>query len=393
MPISYRNYIAYLLLICFFACRPKTQTGTSNYVYLPPDYSQESILLTNDTIHFLLDSNTYNKITSQNIFYSKNTAYMAIYDELSESLNIYSFTSQTLKKRLVVKDLLPTKQKRKINAYVVNFDSILVINNKTLYLMDSSGHIKSSIKAPKTMPDAWVDIENTTPPLIKNGHIYTTISPFVKQTSFEDLTKWKVICDFDLKSKKVNLLYNLPEIYHQNLYGYHFLEYSHCINTKGNLVFSFPADTTIYETDLNQLNNAYYGKSRFQTRQIAPVDRDSIEKFDVGFKEYLRRDSYSSIYYDAYHHRYLRIVRSGMDPQLYINETPRSQRLIIFNEQFKIVGESPIDASVKLKMLFVGPDGHLYARVKTRDETAINYIKMSYQTSETARANVKTTVP
>lgn len=386
MPNLSRYYIAPFLFLAMFSCRPNATTEERNYFYQVPDYQQEAIVLTNDTIHFLLDSNTYNKITTQNIFHSSDTAYMAIYDELSESLNIYSFGTQILKKRLIIKDLLPVKQKRKINVYVVNFDSILVVNNKALYLMDSSGHIKSSLKAPKTLPDAWVDIENTTPPLIRNGHIYTTVSPFVKPTSFEDLAKWKVICDFDLISKKVSLLYNLPGTYHRNLYGYHFLEYSHCVNNKGNLVFSFPADTTIYETDLNQLNNSYYGKSRLQSRQISPVNRDSIEKFDVGFNEYLRRDSYSSIYYDAYHGRYLRVVRSGIDPQLYANETPRSQRLIIFNEQFKIVGESPIDASVKLKMLFIGPDGYLYARVKTRDETAVNYIKMAYQANGTTRS-------
>jgi hypothetical protein len=153
----------------------------------------------------------------------------------------------------------------------------------------------------------------------------------------------------------------------------------YCVNDKGNLVFSFSADTSIYETNLEDYHVAYYGKSRFQEEDISPVPETELEK-DNGFKQLTIRDSYGPIYYDSYKKRYLRVARQKISGELYeTNKWERRSSFIIFDENFRIIGEGRFPADLSYSSIFFTPEGRIYSRVNIKDEYALHFVRLAYE--------------
>lgn len=371
--------VLFFTCIILLSCNTNPTPDKETYSFLPPDYSQTSLVLTPDTIDFPLDSNSYNKITTQNVFTSNGITYIAFFDDITDVINIYQFDSSKLIKKVPTRPIMAPDTTGKITAYVIDFDSIIVVRQEKLKLIDSALTVKHTLTLNDKRKIAWTQIENTSPPLVKNGHIYTSVAPLGYGNDMKILKKWKVLFDFNLDSNQVDITYDLPSIYKKNYYGYHFLDYCHCVNDQGNIVFSFPADTLIHESDLNGRYQSYYAKSHLQQTTIAPIPKDSLADVLTSLSEYLKRPSYSSIYFDPYHHRYLRLVRDPVHPKAYhAGNEKRTQRIIIFDSTFKIIGESEIDPDVKLKLLFFTPDGTPYARVFGRSETSLHFVKLAY---------------
>ncbi|WP_315816505.1 DUF4221 family protein [Paraflavitalea speifideaquila] len=227
---------------------------------------------------------------------------MLFFDKRTISLNIYDFKTQKLANTIRLQ-----RKFAKGFTYVVNYDSIFVINEKRMVLMDSARVIKDSIDLFEA-PNAKAIINNETPAILRNNTLYTGIQPISMESSLKAQQRWNVIGGFDLTNGTQKLYYQLPSLYRENLYGYSFLEYSYCVNDRGNFVFSFPADTNIYETNLSDLNNAYYAKSKFQSGTILPVSQNTIDSGESR-REYYLRDAYGTIYYDPHQKRYLRFAK------------------------------------------------------------------------------------
>ncbi|GAA0552296.1 hypothetical protein GCM10009415_37800 [Chitinophaga japonensis] len=56
----------------------------------------------------------------------------------------------------------------------------------------------------------------------------------------------------------------------------------------------------------------------------------------------------------------------------------REQRLIIFDEHCRIIGESSINKEVILKSIFFTANGGIYARVNPRDEYGLHFVRLVY---------------
>jgi hypothetical protein len=144
-------------------------------------------------------------------------------------------------------------------------------------------------------------------------------------------------------------------------------------------VYSFWADTLIYETDLADYNISYYGKSSFQKAVNTPMSKEELLIKD-NFIKYGAKDCYGAIYFDKTTKRYLRVSKSGLTDRTQYNtaRNKRKQRLIIFDENFKIIGESFIPEDISLNELFITSAGGIYARTNVKDEYAINFAKLQF---------------
>jgi len=346
-------------------------------VPIAPSYENIKLTLQPDTLHFQLGAKIYNEIKSFNYFMNDGLAYISFYDRRSESIVIYNFHSRQLCKQLQLKRILKDKQFYKVSVYTQNFDSIYVTNLDKLYLLDSAGRISRTVQCRDGIENiAFYD--TYVPIVVKQNIIYMGLRPFVKESSLPAIRKWKVLCGFDLNKASTSLYYPLPSIYHKGLYGRRFLNYSYCLNEKGNFVFSFPADTSIYETNLTDLHLAYNARSKFQAAPIEPVSDEALKK-DEGSKEYALRDAYGPIYYDHSTHRYLRIVKhkiakADFDAQNY----RRSYGIIILNQQFKIIGEFLLDYDILLDSIMITQVGEIYARVNKDDENALHFVRLRW---------------
>src|SRR6218665_1033844 len=96
-----------IVLICFFQinCQTGPDFPGSQYRFSEPKYNLFAIECTGDTINFPLSDLTFNTIKSFNCFYQSDSAYIAFYDQRSESVNIYNFVSRELRKRIDLKKI------------------------------------------------------------------------------------------------------------------------------------------------------------------------------------------------------------------------------------------------------------------------------------------------
>ncbi|WP_158642731.1 DUF4221 family protein [Chitinophaga japonensis] len=371
--------LAVVHIIIILSCNETAHTVDNVYRYTEPNYDLVELKETTDTVTFSLNENTYNVIKSFNIFSQGKEEYISFYDRRSESINIYHFQSGKLLKKIILKSFFPGEKLFKTTVYIRNFDSVFINTRNRCFLFDSSGRLKGSAAFLEDPPNAWAKFENTNPPVVKEGLLYASTRPYVKETSLEALRQWKLLYRFDMENDKASLCYPLPVMYQENIYGYHFLDYSYCYNNRNNFVFSFPADSNIYETDLTDYHVAYYAKSRRQADIILPVSKDTLEDNEGNYRSYLTRDSYGPIYFDPYRKRYLRVAKSGISMADYqAKNWEREQRLIIFDEHCRIIGESSINKEVILKSIFFTANGGIYARVNPRDEYGLHFVRLVY---------------
>jgi hypothetical protein len=370
-----------LLFFCLFSsgCKTKTETTDAKYSYISPDYNLVRLHVLPDTLTYQLNEQTYNAVKSFNIFSHNDIDFISFYDDRSASINIYNFHSRVLAKKISIKDCFHGRKLYKTTVYTKNFDSIFITNKATLFLMDSSGNFKKSIDFLENPPYAWAHFGNTAPVVFKDDLVLAGVRPYVKDKSLKALKDWKVLYGFNLQNDKAILYYHLPSIYQNNLFGYQFLDYSYCYNSKGNFVFSFPADSNVYETNLRDYHIAYFARSRFQDQPIQPVPKEDLSNSENAFRSYLLRDSYGPIYFDPYAKRYLRVAKKRISKADYDSKNRRKkQRLLIFNDFFKIIGESEIDNSILLGSLFFTTDGKIYARINAEDEYALHFVRITY---------------
>lgn len=378
--IFYAGLFCIGILLLHSSCRETPMGIISTYKYIEPAYQNIGLKPQSDTLHFPLGEYAYNKIRSFNYFTHKGKPFISFYDRGSRSIYTYDFADQRLVHTIPLKKWFIGEEFKKASTFVANFDSIFIISDNRLILLDSSSAIKKTIDLFEA-PEAKAFSDNETPVVLINNMLYMGVQPALSETSLKGQRKWRVMCVFNLQNGTKELQYHLPTIYQENLYGYSFWEYSYCINDQGNFVFSFPADTNIYETNLADIHNAYYAKSRFQTMPITPVSEKLLNNHE-SFKEYSIRDSYGTIYYDPYKKRYLRLAKQKINETDFIAKNRiRKKSVIILNEEFKIIGESLLDDKFEFRFIFFTPEG-MYARVKFSDEQALHFIRLDYDDAQ-----------
>lgn len=374
-----------ILLLCSFlglfihSCKDQISDINSTYNYKLPNYDSTRLIALPDTIHFWLKEDVYTSIRSFNLFYQHNVPYITFYDERSQSINVYNFTNKRFFGKLKIKQLFKKQQLYKTSVYVKNLDSIFIVNDKNISLYDTSGKQKNNIDLIEKSKIARAVLDNNNPVFTVGRKAYAIVRSNVDDKSKKELQQWKTLYEFNLENNSAKLLYHLPQLYHENLYGDRFLEYNYCYNNQGNFVFSFPADTSIYETNLRDYHYAYFARSKFQQDYIQPVPKDALES-EQGRKEYSIRYSYGSIFFDPFRKCYLRFVKHKINELEFLNKSrKRRETVLIFNEDFKIIGESDWIEGVDFDSIFFTKDGQIYARTNFRDENALHFVRLTYQ--------------
>nr|WP_168208837.1 DUF4221 family protein [Chitinophaga sp. XS-30] len=370
-----------LLIIPFIQCCNHNKSSNIPARYYHKDASYRlNIECTADTLRFPLGEDIFNTIESFNIFSQNDKRYISFYEGTSETINIYHFDSGRLTKQIHIKSTIPEKKFSKTSVFTKTMDSIFIVNNNNIYIIDTSCNIKHSFTLQELDAHAMILFENSLLPAFQGSKIITGRHARSLGAYLGTLQMWKMIYSFDLKTGKMEEFYSLPDTYLNNLFGYNFLDYSFCYNDKKRFVLSFPADTNIYETDLKKYHVAFYGQSRYQTSPIPPVPKkELLTNMEVRLKSYLVRDSYGEIYFDPIKKRYLRVAKSGLTESEYSEKIrSKKQRLIILDEYLTIIGESAIDQNVSLSSIVITMNGEIYARVNRQDEYAVNFVRLEY---------------
>lgn len=365
-----------LLIPIFFGCNGYPPLKPVAATQAEPDYYRTTLQVLADTIHFPLSENVYNEIKSQNIFVHNGMEMIAFFDRKSGTIIIYQLPSGHLYKTIDIKKAFKNNKPYKGTVYFKNFDSIFVTNDIFLYLIDTTGR---TINRFDYSEENWIHFDNSRPPVIVGNHLFAATRATGNLNTFKSLKNWRIISDFNLSENgKTKELYQLPELYLKNYFGYQFLDYGYCVNDQGNFVFSFPGDPNVYESNLADFHRSYSVKSRFQKSPIMPVDKKILDS-GLDSREYAIRDSYGSIFFDPYHKRYLRQAKQKKSLADFLARTgDRKQTIIILDEHFNIIGESEVSKDLFFDSIFFTKDGRIYTRINTKDEYALHFVRLSY---------------
>jgi hypothetical protein len=374
-----KSAIYWCSVICMtlhLMCQNRSDSISSEYQYISPKYGMVGLKVTNDTLFFPYKDTLYHKIRSFNTFINGGVTYVSFFDRKQQLIFIYDFYTRQLVSRISALRFFHVDRSH-YSLWVKNFDSIFVFNEKTLQLYDSIGMLKKKINFLKAKP--MVQFYTNGNPLVCVGDkIYTGIHSPVTRIDFEMLKKQKIMYEFDITQNESHPCYSYPAMYYNEYLGYPFLNSSYCYNNNGRFVISFGADSLIYETDFDGYHSSYYAKSIFQKGAIKPV-AGKEETFKEGIKNYSINCAYGPIYYDPFRNRYLRVVLHPMSEADYKAKKTRSQSLIIFDKQFRIIGEVSIKENIDMERLFfIGGDA-IYAEVIEKNKLGIRFVRISYE--------------
>jgi hypothetical protein len=348
--------------------------------YQQPAYKNIHLSATTDTLRFSLPADSYNSARSFNCFTDQGKEYIAFYDKQSISVNIYVLSDQQLFKRIPLKPIFHNKNlEKQTTVFVKSLDSIFVINKLTLFLLNKSLSIIDSVDFIDPVL-AYSSFEKGSPPVFLHNKMYTLAKPYLSAQEKGDCKKWKNLYEVDWKNKRTTLLYTLPQVYRDSMYDYYFFDVSYCVNNKGRIVFSFPADSNIYETDLGDYHAAYFAKSIYQKQHINATTKEELAEEDGLRKVFLLRDSYGNIYFDPYHKMYLRVAQQKITERDYMLGKKNKDRTVIFlDENFTVIGEAALDKDIVLSTIFFTRDGSMYTRANAKDEDALQFVRLEYK--------------
>lgn len=353
------------------------------YKYSAPEYRQIKLVATRDTIKIPVTQSISRSLRSIRYISDNQTDYLTYYDKNTHNINVYDFNSMVLIKSIDLKKYFPNIDLKKNAAvYYKSFDSLLIINDQALYLIDRSLSIKDSIAFQLTTPGHPI-IEQAKPPYFSNGLIYLAAKLKLATSKKNQYRKWKTLYEVDLKKKETRLVYSFPEHYRDSLYGFHFFKPTYCANEKGNIVISFPADTNLYETNLKDYFIAYNSKSIDQHTNIPSATSSELTAPDGFDKSYAIRDSYTDVFYDPYNKIYMRIAEHKMtEKEFILGKKFKNKSVIFLNDDLRIVGESELDPNIVLATIFFTRNKKIYARTNIRDKDTIYFIRLEYKSGE-----------
>ncbi|NII29862.1 DUF4221 family protein [Pseudoflavitalea sp. X16] len=362
------------------------QLPTPQYQYQAPTYRHISLVPTADTLHFTLRSDSYNSVRSFNYYMDQGIEYIAFYDKISGAVCIYNFRTGQLTTKIKLKHLLPYRGlSKKTTVYIKNADSIYVINKDMVYRFNRSLVLQDSISFQPNPFPALASFRPEAPPFFHDGKLYLKASPILSAKKKKDYRKWKSLYELDFTSKHSMLLYAPPARYQDSLYGFFFFATSYCINDKNRLVFSYAADSNLYETDLAGYHMAYNGKSKFQQGDIPAVREEERTAEDAMKTAFNKRDSYENIYFDPVQKRYLRVAEQRIQERDFLlGKKSKNKSLIFFDQELRIIGECNLAGNFSLSTLFFTADGQMYVRTRASDQYSIHLLRLAYQEDTTA---------
>ncbi|MRG47686.1 DUF4221 domain-containing protein [Chitinophaga sp. SYP-B3965] len=390
------TFIVYLFitpLICK-GCKeePKSNLVESSYEYIDPEYDQVSIEATPDSLHFLLSDHFYSSLRSFNAFSSGDSTYVSFFNKQARAIGIYDVENQRVAGYVELADSIIGKRMDNVTVFCYNFDTILVATKTKLFLIDSSGKILSSFKlfgdylASKDLQGqkrltTQINLDNTKPPVFKDNVLYSAIRPaYYTNRTLSAQRRTHIAYAIDLRGNKASLLYNFPRSYWEKYFGYYFIDFYFCRNDKEDFIISFSGDSNIYATDLAGISHSFTGKSNLLKGDISPLGRETDSSV-VEIKHFMSSDKYGPIYFDTYRKRYLRAALQGNqgDDQTSSRKEEINQSILVFDEKFKIIGESKLPGDISLRHMFITPNGKIYARTRMRDEYRIHFVRLEYK--------------
>ena len=341
-----RCIFSFLLLL--FSCNPNTRNNFE--IQNKPSYDFD--LIQKDVVFFPLDSVSKFDIKSLHIFEDlSQNKYFVYLNSDKNRIYFYDFENRDIRSIIEIDKEGPSSISSKIQGlHVLSMDSIYVVDEYNIYLINQSGEVLERHKFNSTNNFTFTLEAGTKKNIVHhNDHLYLAVSSELDPDLLESFkVKNQVLLDFDLASKKYSTHFDFPEIYSRKVFPINYTDVYFAYNPKQDyFAFSFPADDYVQIKDLKGKEKAVFtgSKSANEIKDLSEVD--NFEDFMVYTKHYLINISYGPIYWDPHREVYYRIVERPISEQDFNSKNWfKKCSIIIMDEDFNIIGETPFDSDV-----------------------------------------------
>lgn len=188
----------------------------------------------------------------------------------------------------------------------------------------------------------------------------------------------RTICAaIDLPTGKASYHVPYPKPYWQHNWGGSHLRtpYATYNGQTKKLILSLPADHNIQLVDSNwQVKDIYAGTRKDLCITSMPLSRGDKRLLDAEFtlRYYAGIPSYRNIIYDHYHDRYYRILELPFREK---SDNSKAASLIVFDKDFKYLGEAELPYGIVLDNFFVTAGGLYFLNALNKDQNMAQYIQ------------------
>jgi len=172
-----------------------------------------------------------------------------------------------------------------------------------------------------------------------------------------------------------------PEIYRTGM-DYDDCWPQRCVNNKGQLVYAFAVDHSLYIYNNDSLIKPIQAKSKYFTK-ATPYPDDSLGHFSFKKKYWVTESRYEKLIYDTYRDLYYKIVTHATE---YENEdgmtvksvSDKPWSVMIINADFEVLDEIIFDQNIYTYYYFIPTaKGILVSKKKDKSEKNINNINLT----------------
>ncbi|ADR21852.1 hypothetical protein MATR_05150 [Marivirga tractuosa] len=292
------------------------------------------------------------------VYPSQNPQYLLLFHSHGKYTSIYDLKSQDLLNENQFDFEGSKSVPKSINfAYTHNFDSIFLFDPlpQQIYLVDSAGNNIDQFGLQLedlhyTYPDG------IHPAYFKKTKLYlpTYPSPMENATSSD-----YGMVEFDIARKSLGTKYNLSEKYDEGFWDKH--SYRKAISTfnedNNSIIMSFPNDEYIYVTDAQGNKSKHFGGSS-EMKTLKPLAGELYNDDERTFRIQAEQGFYSGLKYDRWRKVYYRFAYNPISKFADRSTLGKNASIIILNNEFKIIGESPINAKkYSFGINFINEDG------------------------------------
>jgi len=363
--------------------------GCKNDTTIESNNQLDSYELVRETnrLELVIDSNTTTSNIYLQIFESGQDLYLAWPNRFTNSVQIYNLKNREKTNEIFLKKEGPNAVPSLQGFLILDNDNVVTFSyrDNDVYLVDGDGNIKN--KNPlitkndeERFPGFKYIFTGSPISLIQDSIILISRMPLInpKVNRISDDIK-PTLVSYNLLARESNILeLKFPDIYKRSIHPPEFLYYYRCIGKNGQIVISFPLsdELVVYESINNAQVASYPAKSAaFPNDAIPYLTSISSSNFETNRdKNLVEASVYSNILYDKYRNVYYRFAHIGLpyfDESAGKNNTYRDKAtsIIVLDEKFRKVGETPIKAKSILESLpFVLPDGLYIAEVNSNNE-------------------------
>lgn len=364
-----------LLLLC--ACDDGTVKSFSN-CNAPKEPVTELTINFSDTLNLYLDSLMVMGISTPIDYHEKgNTLYT--FDSYNKRLLEYPLT---IKEQIIYPQHL---QQIKIRHNVTYFkylspDSLILYtyggSRLFYYSMTQDSIYKELAFTKKTAPgmEAAPPYANAASPIFFTGTSIIGLGFLIGEKDNEEVNGRTISTTIHLPNG--NISYHLPysKVYWQNNWGGSHLRTPYATYNE-QLILSLPADHNIQVVDSNwQVKEIYAGTRQNICITSMELSKSNKKVYDaeVALQYFTGTPSYRNIIYDRYHERYYRILE--LPP---VNKKQMSKRvfLIVFDKDFKYLGEAALPDAFALDNFFITADGLYFLNAGNKDQNIAQYVQ------------------